>query len=90
VAPEIIELAGATSASDIWSLGCVIIELLQGHPPYSDMDSMSALFHIVDDEHPPFPDGASAVSVALDRCGLADTLRGLETFLHAASRKTPI
>lgn len=53
---------GATSASDIWSLGCVIIELLQGRPPYSDLDQMAALFHIVDDEHPPFPEGASLVS----------------------------
>ena len=39
-----------------------MIELLQGRPPYSDLDSMSALFHIVDDEHPPFPDGASAAA----------------------------
>ncbi|GAM89705.1 hypothetical protein ANO11243_077440 [Dothideomycetidae sp. 11243] len=28
MAPEVIELAGATTASDIWSLGCTVIELL--------------------------------------------------------------
>lgn len=61
MAPEVIELMGATSASDIWSLGCVIIELLQGKPPYSELDQMGAMFHIVDDEHPPFPEGASSV-----------------------------
>lgn len=63
MAPEIIELTGATSASDIWSLGCVIIELLQGRPPYSELDQMAAMFHIVDDEHPPFPECASHVSL---------------------------
>jgi serine/threonine protein kinase len=30
MAPEIIQLQGATSASDVWSLGCTIIELLTG------------------------------------------------------------
>jgi serine/threonine protein kinase len=30
MAPEVIELSGATTASDIWSLGCTVIELLEG------------------------------------------------------------
>jgi len=33
MAPEIIQLEGATTASDIWSLGCTIIELLTGELP---------------------------------------------------------
>ncbi|KAI9105950.1 kinase-like domain-containing protein [Phlyctochytrium arcticum] len=59
MAPEIIELHGATVASDIWSLGCTIIELLQGNPPYYDFAPVSALFHIVHDDHPPLPDVVS-------------------------------
>lgn len=82
MAPEIIELAGATSASDIWSLGCVVIELIQGRPPYSDLDSMSALFHIVDDEHPPFPDGASSVCMPL-RLDLRANIIGRSRFSYA-------
>lgn len=36
-----------TSASDIWSVGCLILELLTGYPPYYDLQPMSALFRIV-------------------------------------------
>src|ERR1700750_3127874 len=59
MAPEIIQLSGATSASDIWSLGCTVIELLDGKPPYHKLAPMPALFRIVNDDHPPLPEGAS-------------------------------
>lgn len=36
-----------TPASDIWSVGCLIVELLTGAPPYYDLQPMSALFRIV-------------------------------------------
>ncbi|MCJ1473058.1 hypothetical protein MMC13_001707 [Lambiella insularis] len=61
MAPEIIELVGATTASDIWSLGCTVIELLDGKPPYHKLQQMHALFRIVNDDHPPLPEGASPV-----------------------------
>lgn len=61
MAPEVIELSGATTASDIWSLGCTVIELLDGKPPYHKLQPMHALFRIVNDDHPPIPDGASPV-----------------------------
>jgi serine/threonine protein kinase len=61
MAPEIIEQCGATTASDIWSVGATVIELLEGRPPYSDLAPMPALFRIVQDDSPPLPDGASAV-----------------------------
>jgi len=64
MAPEVILLQGASSNSDIWSLGCTIIELLTGSPPYLELPPMSALFSMVQDEHPPFPDTISGVCVA--------------------------
>lgn len=39
VAPEVIELKGASPASDIWSLGCTVIELLTGRPPYAEIQN---------------------------------------------------
>lgn len=59
MAPEVIELSGSTTASDIWSLGCTVIELLDGKPPYHRLAPMPALFRIVNDDHPPLPEGAS-------------------------------
>ncbi|KAJ5191072.1 Cytokinesis protein sepH [Penicillium cinerascens] len=69
MAPEVIELSGATTASDIWSLGCTVIELLEGKPPYHNLQPMPALFRIVNDDHPPLPQGASpAVKDFLMQC----------------------
>ena len=47
MAPEVIEMSGSSSACDVWSVGCTVIELLTGKPPYFDLPAMSALFHIV-------------------------------------------
>ncbi|KAI9223642.1 kinase-like domain-containing protein, partial [Blastocladiella britannica] len=59
MAPEVIALDGPCTASDIWSLGCTIIELLTGVPPYFDMIPMSALYKIVEDDAPPLPEDIS-------------------------------
>ncbi|KAL9664752.1 hypothetical protein QQ045_020159 [Rhodiola kirilowii] len=59
MAPEVIEMSGVCAASDIWSVGCTVIELLTCLPPYYDLQPMPALFRIVQDERPPIPDGLS-------------------------------
>lgn len=59
MAPEVIELKTVTTASDIWSVGCLAVELLTGQPPYFDLQPMSALYNIVQNPHPPLPPGAS-------------------------------
>jgi len=64
MAPEIIQLKGASFASDVWSLGCTIIELLTGKPPYHDLRAMTALFHIVEDDELPLPEGISPVRLS--------------------------
>lgn len=58
MAPEIIEIAGKDigTPADIWSLGCTILELMTGAPPYFALGTMQALFKMVEDPHPPIPD----------------------------------
>ncbi|KAI9889901.1 MAG: hypothetical protein M1814_004623, partial [Vezdaea aestivalis] len=82
MAPEIIELSGATTASDIWSLGCTVIELLDGKPPFHKFQPMQALFRIVNEDHPPLPEGASpAVRDFLMQCFQKDP------YLRVSARK---
>ena len=44
---QVIEMTQVTAASDIWSVGCLIVEVLSGAPPYFELQPMSALFRIV-------------------------------------------
>jgi len=91
MAPEIIQLSGATPSSDIWSVGCTVIELLQGKPPYHNLAAMPALFAIVNDDHPPLPEGVSPVShhpFPLDS-PYTDTTRPAAIFLCSAFKRTP-
>jgi serine/threonine protein kinase len=62
MAPEVIEQSGASTASDVWSVGCVVVELLEGKPPYGDLAPMQALWRIVQDDAMRIPEGASPVS----------------------------
>ncbi|KAI5067191.1 hypothetical protein GOP47_0017719 [Adiantum capillus-veneris] len=72
MAPEVIVMSGVSAASDIWSMGCTVIELLTCVPPYYDLQPMTALYRIVEEEHPPIPEHVSPL--------LAD-------FLHQCFRK---
>ena len=56
MAPEVIEMTGGvTTAADIWSVGCTLIEMLTTKPPYFDLAPMAALFRMVRDDIPPLP-----------------------------------
>ena len=63
MAPEAIEMRQDEKkvgfASDVWSVGCVVVELLTGAPPYFDMQPMPAMFAIVNNKRPPLPEGIS-------------------------------
>jgi serine/threonine protein kinase len=43
------------------SLGCTIIELCTGKPPYAELITMTAMFKIVEDDSPPLPNDISDV-----------------------------
>lgn len=74
LAPEVITLRGTSKASDIWALGCTVLEMITGRPPYSRQNAMSVLFSIVEDPHPPMP---------------GDLSRELTDFLMSCFKKEP-
>eukprot|EP01132_Coremiostelium_polycephalum_P006233 gene6233-7764_t len=47
MAPELLMMKEYGAKVDVWGLGCVILELITGKPPYYDMDPMEALLNIV-------------------------------------------
>ncbi|BFZ53971.1 ATP binding [Savitreella phatthalungensis] len=46
MAPEVVRHQRYTSKADIWSLGCLIIEMFTARHPYPDLDQMQAIFRI--------------------------------------------
>lgn len=61
MAPEVIQMDmnARSTACDIWSLGCTLLELLTGNPPYWELGTMPAMFAMVNDPHPPLPPNIS-------------------------------
>ncbi|CAN1129401.1 Mitogen-activated protein kinase kinase kinase NPK1 [Linum perenne] len=61
MAPEVILQTGHSFSADIWSVGCTIIEMATGKPPWSQQyQEVAALFHIgTTKSHPPIPEHLS-------------------------------
>ncbi|KAM7481359.1 hypothetical protein LguiB_005942 [Lonicera macranthoides] len=61
MAPEVILQTGHNFSADIWSVGCTIIEMATGKPPWSQQyQEVAALFHVgTTKSHPPIPEHLS-------------------------------
>ncbi|PWA81071.1 Protein kinase, ATP binding site-containing protein [Artemisia annua] len=61
MAPEVILQTGHSFSADIWSVGCTVIEMATGKPPWSQQyQEVAALFYIgTTKSHPPIPDHLS-------------------------------
>ncbi|KAL2019953.1 hypothetical protein VTK56DRAFT_9045 [Thermocarpiscus australiensis] len=58
MAPEVIRSQGEgySAKVDIWSLGCVVLEMFCGRRPWSKDEAVGAIYKIANGETPPIPD----------------------------------
>ncbi|CAN4082864.1 unnamed protein product [Withania somnifera] len=74
MAPELLQSVMLTDtttdlafATDIWSLGCTVIEMLNGKPPWSEYEAAAAMFKVLKDT-PPIPETLSPEGKDFLRC----------------------
>ncbi|KAH8821657.1 BcSTE11, mitogen-activated protein kinase [Xylogone sp. PMI_703] len=61
MAPEVVKQTSYTRKADIWSLGCLVVEMMTGTHPFPDCSQLQAIFKIGGSKiSPTIPDHASA------------------------------
>ena len=59
MAPEVVKQKAHTRKADIWSLGCLIVEMFTGNHPFPDCSQLQAIFQIGGSAKPKIPDYVS-------------------------------
>lgn len=60
MAPEVVSSVGYSAKVDIWSLGCVVLEMFAGRRPWSKIEAMGAIYRLGNlKQAPPIPDDVS-------------------------------
>ena len=60
MAPEVVKQTSYTRKADIWSLGCLVVEMFTGNHPYPDCSQLQAIFKIGNSKaSPTLPENAS-------------------------------
>jgi len=81
MAPEVVRGDHYGRRADVWSAGCVLLEMLSGRPPWSaklaakGMNQFACMFHIASSDEPPPIDEdvvSPAVRELLLRCFVRD------------------
>ncbi|ORY26892.1 hypothetical protein BCR39DRAFT_539983 [Naematelia encephala] len=59
MAPEIVKQTSYTLKADIWSVGCLVVEMLTGTHPWAELNQMQAIFRIGSQARPANPSDIS-------------------------------
>lgn len=46
MAPEVVKQSAHTPKADIWSVGCLVVEMLTGEHPWASLTQMQAIFKV--------------------------------------------
>ena len=72
MAPEVVKQITHTHKADIWSVGCLVLEMISGTHPWAGLDQMQALFRIGMSAKPTQPEEISPLTADF----LAKTFEG--------------
>ncbi|KAF9780478.1 Pkinase-domain-containing protein [Thelephora terrestris] len=59
MAPEVVKQTTYTRKADIWSVGCLVVEMLTGEHPWAQLSQMQAIFKIGSSAKPTIPSDIS-------------------------------
>ncbi|KIY43393.1 Pkinase-domain-containing protein [Fistulina hepatica ATCC 64428] len=60
MAPEVVKQSGHTKKADIWSVGCLVVEMLTGEHPWAQLTQMQAIYKIGLSAKPEIPSDISS------------------------------
>ncbi|KAJ4487916.1 ste11-like protein [Lentinula aciculospora] len=60
MAPEVVKQSAHTQKADIWSVGCLVVEMLTGEHPWAQLTQMQAIFKIGSSAKPTIPSDISS------------------------------
>ncbi|KAI0128388.1 STE/STE11 protein kinase [Xylariales sp. AK1849] len=93
MAPEVVKQTSYTRKADIWSLGCLVVEMMTGTHPFPDCSQLQAIFKIGGGKAAPtIPESASpeAVTFLAQTFEIDHNLRPSADDLMLSSFLTPI
>ncbi|KAH6765039.1 mitogen-activated protein kinase kinase kinase 5 [Perilla frutescens var. hirtella] len=74
MAPEVLQAVMRNDANpeiaygvDIWSMGCTIVEMMTGKPPWGDINGVQAMFNVLN-KAPPIPENLSSAGKDFLQC----------------------
>ncbi|KAH9272219.1 hypothetical protein BASA83_005561 [Batrachochytrium salamandrivorans] len=56
MAPEVVKSKGYSAKVDIWSLGCVMLEMFTGSHPWRKLDEVQTMWRLGREDKPPLPE----------------------------------
>ncbi|TFY62902.1 hypothetical protein EVG20_g6538 [Dentipellis fragilis] len=69
MAPEVVKQTAYTKKADIWSVGCLVVEMFTGEHPWAQLNQMQAIFKIGSSAKPDIPSDISAEAQSfLEQC----------------------
>ncbi|KND00975.1 STE/STE11/BCK1 protein [Spizellomyces punctatus DAOM BR117] len=73
MAPEVIKAKGYSAKVDIWSLGCLILEMFTGYNPWRQLDELQTMWRLGRENTPPLPEWLSPQAQnLLEKCFTID------------------